>query len=159
MTDLGGIIQRLRDEDPTKTVKYGWEACHSYRGYYEQLAFSPALNVKVSRMLAVAESALNGSFTGYKGGIYTMREFTDCWIANYGETTNSIPVTDHLLSWMLGKDDVPMIWQRLRAFDRVLHDGHGNEWELCHRSECSLEIVRPGKVQCVLCEDLEDEIS
>ena len=30
----------------------------------------------------------------------------------------------------------------------VLDDGFGNEWMLCDREPCDLEIVRPGKVQC-----------
>jgi hypothetical protein len=31
-------------------------------------------------------------------------------------------------------------------------DGFGNTWKKCERENCGLEIVRPGKVQCVLCE-------
>jgi len=31
---------------------------------------------------------------------------------------------------------------------RTIDDGFGNEWELCARPDCGLEIVRPGKVQC-----------
>lgn len=30
----------------------------------------------------------------------------------------------------------------------VIEDGHGNAWERCLRLDCSLQIVRPGKVQC-----------
>lgn len=33
-----------------------------------------------------------------------------------------------------------------------LNDGFGNEWDLCDRRDCGLEIVRPGKVQC-WCDD------
>lgn len=36
-------------------------------------------------MLEHAKSALGATFTGYKGGEYTMNEYTDCWIAEYGE--------------------------------------------------------------------------
>lgn len=29
----------------------------------------------------------------------------------------------------------------------------GEEWDLCERADCDLEIVRPGKVQCTGCDD------
>lgn len=30
----------------------------------------------------------------------------------------------------------------------VVEDGFGNGWNKCLRLDCSLQIVRPGKVQC-----------
>jgi hypothetical protein len=39
---------------------------------------------------------------------------------------------------------------------RLLDDGFGNIWEKCLNEDCALEIVRPGKVQCVRCQ-YEDE--
>lgn len=30
----------------------------------------------------------------------------------------------------------------------VIEDGFGSSWEKCLRQDCSLQIVRPGKVQC-----------
>lgn len=30
----------------------------------------------------------------------------------------------------------------------VINDGFGNAWVKCLRADCSLHIVRPGKVQC-----------
>lgn len=35
-------------------------------------------------MLENAKSALGATFYGYKGGEYTMHEYTYCWIAEYG---------------------------------------------------------------------------
>lgn len=37
----------------------------------------------------------------------------------------------------------------------VIDDGFGNAWAKCLRTDCSLQIVRPGKVQC---EGEHDEI-
>jgi hypothetical protein len=31
---------------------------------------------------------------------------------------------------------------------REIDDGFGGVWELCNRSNCGLEVVRPGKAQC-----------
>jgi hypothetical protein len=30
----------------------------------------------------------------------------------------------------------------------IIEDGFGASWEKCLRSDCSLEVVRPGKAQC-----------
>src|SRR5690606_42143136 len=35
-------------------------------------------------MLGHARDALGATFEGYKGGLYTMREDTDCWVASWG---------------------------------------------------------------------------
>lgn len=32
--------------------------------------------------------------------------------------------------------------------ERTIDDGFGNEWDLCKRENCGLQVVRPGKVQC-----------
>lgn len=32
--------------------------------------------------------------------------------------------------------------------DRVVDDGFGNLWGMCDRPDCSLQVVRPGSVQC-----------
>ena len=83
--NLGDLIKFLKGVDPNKVCRFGFNHPHSYRGYYEDLAFEPAENITVGEMLAAAESALSGEFTGYKGGHYVMHEYTDCWIANYGD--------------------------------------------------------------------------
>lgn len=31
---------------------------------------------------------------------------------------------------------------------RIISDDYGNDWSKCDREDCSLQIVRPGKVQC-----------
>ena len=66
-------------------VPYGFGKAHSYRGFYEDVAFEPKENVTFGEMLVEARIALGKTFTGHKGGEYTMREYTDCWIAPYGE--------------------------------------------------------------------------
>ena len=35
---------------------------------------------------------------------------------------------------------------------KTINDGFGNEWHLCGRKDCGLHVVRPGKVQCNLCD-------
>ena len=81
---LGSIISRLRREDQQRVVPLGFKNPHSYRGYYEDLAFEPAENVAVAEMLKAAESAVGQTFEGYKGGTFKMNEHTRCWLAYCG---------------------------------------------------------------------------
>jgi hypothetical protein len=86
---LGGLIARLEQEDPAQVLPIGFAEPHSYRGYYEQLAFEPRRNIRVGDVLSAARSALGATYEGYKGGDYTMDEHTDCWISNYGEDSDN----------------------------------------------------------------------
>lgn len=40
---------------------------------------------------------------------------------------------------------------RKRQKPKFLDDGFGNKWQKCMSDDCALEIVRPGKVQCLKC--------
>ena len=103
---LGELIERLRAEpNQAKRVRVGLAEPHSYRGYYDQLAFEPTPNVTVAEMLAAAESALGATFQGYKGGDYVMREYTDTWIAHWGESggeTVGALLLDRMLADVVG---------------------------------------------------------
>jgi hypothetical protein len=98
---LGELIEFLEKYPANQEVPLGFEGPHSYRGYYEDLAFEPAKNVTVGSMLQCAKDALGQTFCGYKGGDYKMEEYTDVWLSEYGATGESIgPV---LLTLMLKK--------------------------------------------------------
>ena len=96
---LGDLIERLEQEDQNKVLKLGFDSPHSYRGYYNELAFEPVENVTVSVMLDAARSCVERTFSGYKGGYYTMTLLTDCWLANYGSCGDEL--TLRLLNYML----------------------------------------------------------
>lgn len=98
---LGQLIEELKKIDANRIIKFGFARPHSYRGYYDELAFEPRKNVTAGSMLACAESAVGNVFSGYKGGDYTMTELTDCWIANYG--CCGVGLSPELLGWMFGK--------------------------------------------------------
>lgn len=87
---LGQLIEKLEKAPQDRVVRFGFGAPMSYRGYYEDVAFEPAENVTVASMLAHARSALGATFTGYKGGEYTMQEYTQTWRAEYGCTGETI---------------------------------------------------------------------
>jgi hypothetical protein len=77
---LGEVIAHLKREDPNKRLPIGFKHPHSYRGYYDELAFEVAHDVTVREMLADAESALGATFQGWKGGDYEMKDWTSCWL-------------------------------------------------------------------------------
>ena len=81
---LKELIEWLEKQDPDGVVPLGFGAPMSYRGYYDDLAFQPVENARLGDMLRHARFAMGATFTGYKGGEYTMDEFSDCWIAEYG---------------------------------------------------------------------------
>src|SRR5690606_36368854 len=83
---LGEVIAHLVALPSTQTVERGFTHPHSYRGYYEDLAFEPCCEVTVAHMLETARKALDQTFEGYKGGDYVMTEDTPCWLAEYGST-------------------------------------------------------------------------
>lgn len=103
--NLGDLIARLEHEDPDAVLQDGFRNPHSYRGYYDQLAFEPAPNVRVADLLAEARFALNRAFTGYKGGEFVMRANTPVNIALYGccRMGDSDELTEERLEEMLSR--------------------------------------------------------
>lgn len=72
-------------------VANGWIEADSYRGYYDQLAVQPCTTAKtINQLIKVLVDSVGCTFTGYKGGEYTMYWDTDVYYANYGETGPSI---------------------------------------------------------------------
>lgn len=73
---LGELIEALAALPPTLVMPLGFAHPHSYRGYYEQLAFETRRDVTVGSMLDAARSALGSVYQGWKGGDYLMHEGT-----------------------------------------------------------------------------------
>lgn len=96
---LSELIERLEKANPKTVVRNGFSTAHSYRGYYQDLAFEPATYVTVEHMLACAKAALGNTYCGWKGGEYRMHKSTEVWIAEHGRTGETIGPL--LLSYML----------------------------------------------------------
>jgi hypothetical protein len=95
------LIEALENAPQDLVVPIGFAEPHSYRGYYEDLEFTPAMNVTVASMLAHARSALGATFYGYKGGDYKMHEYSRCWIGEAGLVEDQ-SISPLLLNFMLG---------------------------------------------------------
>jgi len=97
---LQELIDALVACDPHTRVPLGFGYPHSYRGYYDELAFEPVRDTTVGAMLAAARTAVETTYHGYKGGSYTMQPYTEVWIAEHGHTGETIGLV--LLAYMIG---------------------------------------------------------
>lgn len=84
-SSLGGLIEFLK-ANPGRTLRVGFSNPHSYRGYYDQLAFSPTDWQSTDEALKIVEPCLGQTFQGYKGGDFVMRDYTEVWFATYGDS-------------------------------------------------------------------------
>ena len=90
---LEELIAFLEQQDPALVLPEGFHRPHSYRGYYEELAFEPAQNITVGAMLKAARSAVGTTYSGYKGGEYTMGQYSDVYLAYWGDTGEPLSLT------------------------------------------------------------------
>ena len=81
---LKELINKLESLPRGAIIRHGFGAPHSDRGSYFNVAFTPEKDVTVESMLEHAKSAVGATFTGYKGGEFTMDEDTYCFIGEYG---------------------------------------------------------------------------
>ena len=97
---LGDLIDWLEKQDQELIVKDGFGSPHSDRGSYDELAFAPESEAKISDMLKHARSADGRTFTGWKGGEYRMSRLTPVYIGEYGSCGEEITQT-HFKYWLL----------------------------------------------------------
>lgn len=97
---LGELIQMLAAADQDLVLPQGFGNPHSHRGAYENIAFEPERNVPVRNMLEDARLSVGVQFQGWKGGDFTMRGDTDCWLAHEGESGE--PISRLLMQLLLG---------------------------------------------------------
>lgn len=76
-----------------RQIYYDWcdlrpsATLHSYRGYYDHLAagIEADRSIYVAEFLKGCREAMGHTFTGYKGGEYTMDAKTPVWVADYSK--------------------------------------------------------------------------
>lgn len=99
---LKQLIEFLENYNDGRVCRKGLVHPHSYRGYYEDLAFEVGRDVPVHEMLREAKECLGKTFEGYKGGEFTMHEYTEVWLADWGCTGEGIGPL--LLEYMLNDE-------------------------------------------------------
>lgn len=81
---LGKMIAQLETMAPMSRVS-ALGGAHSYRGFYDDIAFSLSEGTRLaSDVLAECRAAMGQVFVGYKGGDYVMGALTPVWVAEYG---------------------------------------------------------------------------
>jgi hypothetical protein len=100
---LGRLIERLEALPPETPVSLGKP--HSYRGYYEDLAFDAHDTRTAGEALAVCRRCMGKVFCGYKGGDFQMGELTPVWRADYGCTGRKITGIEDDGTVLLADDD------------------------------------------------------
>ena len=96
---LNDLIKWLEHQNPDSVIRHGFGEPYSYRGYYEDVAFEPESNTTIGEMLRCAKYALGRTFTGWKGGEFTMEGFTECWISEQGTTCGATAIGQTLLNY------------------------------------------------------------
>lgn len=83
---LGQMIEKLKSLPQDAKVRL-LGRLHSYRGYYQDLAFERDIEkeTEVSSLLQHCQSAMGRAFAGWKGGDFLMGENTPLWISEVGE--------------------------------------------------------------------------
>jgi hypothetical protein len=87
---LGKLIAALEGM-PADAQVANLHAAHSYRGYYEDLAFERGEGTRrADALLTDCKAAMGQVFGGYKGGDYVMGALTPLWVASYGTTGDKL---------------------------------------------------------------------
>lgn len=97
--NLGEIIAELEKLPRLANIEFDFGSANvtvldSYRGYYDQLALGydgtyGGKLMTVGELLDDCTAALGKSFTGWKGGDYTMDAKTSVFVANSGCTSDT----------------------------------------------------------------------
>lgn len=90
---LGELIAKLEQQDASALLAVQYHESirqvsdvDSYRGYYSDLSIEPGGDSygTVADGLDLLREAIGKTFTGYKGGEYTMSNRTIVWVDHYG---------------------------------------------------------------------------
>jgi hypothetical protein len=84
---LGAVIKQLKKLPKETIFINGFHEPHSYRGYYEQVAFEPFDNVTSEALLMSCEASMEGVYIGWKGGEYTYDKKSIFNVAYEGSTS------------------------------------------------------------------------
>lgn len=96
---IEALDKAVNEHGADAILPIGFHRPHSYRGYYDDVAFETKEQARLGDMLYEARMAHGATFTGYKGGSYTMGDYTECWLAEWDSTGETIGPL--LLDYML----------------------------------------------------------
>lgn len=101
---LGSLIEKLRAEGEDAFVAPALGSPHSYRGYYSELCLEiVGSSMPAAQLAEMLEQCLDATFEGYKGGDFTMNQYTDVWIGEYGTSYGDL-IGPTLYEFLLGRN-------------------------------------------------------
>jgi hypothetical protein len=163
---LGELIQLLETEvkKNPQILRVGIGEPHSYRGFYDQLAFEFKTDVTVAKMLQEARGALGNTYHGYKGGEYVMNEHTLVWLSKWGQSSEA-PLTLFVLEAMFdqtlvgtmvppdhGTADEKSLEERIARLEELVYnlDSRFNDaWQAVMKIEVKLGIREAGTLNII----------
>lgn len=106
LQDVIAVLRKAVEErGASYEVQFGFCNPHSYRGYYRELAFEPSGTTTIGSMLEAAEGADGATYEGWKGGDFTMSDYSDCHIAVEGDCGEELSPLE--LAFMLESSYLP----------------------------------------------------
>lgn len=104
--ELIKVLEEATSKNPERILNFGFHRSHSYRGFYECLAFEPQCNVRIADMLAFAKEANGRAYCGWKDidNDYVMDENSQVYLARIGCTGN--PIDADIMKLMLAEPEV-----------------------------------------------------
>jgi len=81
---IAELVEQLSSFPSDKQID-ALECAHSYRGYYDDIAFeSNGRKQPANEVMNYVISCIGQQFEGYKGGTYTMDKNTHVWLSTEG---------------------------------------------------------------------------
>lgn len=80
--DFSNIFLNMKND--SFVFKEAFGNTHSYRGYYDEVAFERVSNVTLKQVKESVDAAFNNEFSGYKGGVYRYDSDTTAHLTYYG---------------------------------------------------------------------------
>jgi hypothetical protein len=109
---LADLISNLESMDPAAVLTPGFGSGHSWRGQYDEVAFTPVESATVADMLEQAKKMVGATLHGWKGGDFWCNLATPCHVAAEGEYGG---FTDSMDYWWAVNVDAKKENARLRA--------------------------------------------
>lgn len=107
--NLGQFIEVLEKRPSDQGVMFDFGGCvptgwDSYRGYYDDLALGfsgeyGANGLTLAQLIDNSKRCIGKDFTGWKGGEYAMDAYSRIWVANPGNTSDTIITGVRDCSW------------------------------------------------------------
>jgi len=96
------LLEKAVTENPDNpTLPIGLGNPHSWRGAYEELSFEPKPQTNLKDMLEEAKACIGKTFSGHKGGQFTMKAETPIHLDYAGKWSDEAQTWELLLLLML----------------------------------------------------------